>query len=112
MSMIAQLAVKRNILMHPKQTSVTLNRLAGGTVTYSHSYGYPEDETSGINSSSAATQTAQIVLYQDGETYPPAVDDWITKANGSTKFNIDRVTTQSNYATDRAVHICDCTRKS
>jgi hypothetical protein len=112
MSMIARLAVKRNVLMHPKQTAVVLNRLAGGTVAYAHAYGFPIDSTSGLASQSAATQTATIVLYQDGEAYAPEVDDWITQANGTTKFNISSVRTESNYASDRAVHTCNCTRKA
>jgi hypothetical protein len=112
MSMLARLAVRRNVLMHPKQTAVVLNRLAGGTVAYQHSYGFPIDATSGLASQSAATQTATIVLYQDGEAYAPEQDDWITQADGTTKFNINSVQTASNYESGRAVHTCNCTRKA
>ena len=112
MSLIEEIAVQRIIEIHPKQVAVTLNLIGGTTQTYESSYGYPEDTYSGIDSGGAAHQSAIIVLHQNGETYAPNVDDWITRADGTTKWNIDRINVALNFETGVATHTCTCTRKA
>lgn len=113
MSMIEEIAVPRIVEIHPKQTAVTLNLIDGvTTVAYASSYGFPEDEFSGLGQEQAAHQQAVICLHQQGEATAPYVGCWITKADGTTKFNIDHVQTSLNFVSGIAVHTCTCTRKA
>lgn len=112
MSMIEEIAVRRIVEMHPKQTAVVLHLLDGTAVSYASSYGFPEDEFTGLGTEEAANQQAVICLHQQGESTAPYVGCWITKADGTTQFNINRVQTSLNFQTGVAVHTCTCTRKA
>lgn len=116
MSMIAELAVKRTALMHPKQCTATLNLLDGTTTqAYASVYIYPITVTSGLGNQAMAVQNATICLHQQTETIAPMADNWITITSGpwsGTIWNVGHVETNSDYTTSTALHVCTCSRKA
>lgn len=86
-------------------TATLLIRAAGGTTTnqaYAYCYVNPISEDTGLASGGTPNYSANIELFQEGETYAPRVDDAIT-VNGVT-YRINSVRTRLNADTGYAIH--------
>lgn len=99
--------------LQPKSRAATLHvRGASDTFTdvaYAYSYTHPIEAISGVEKEGAPYAETTLVLYQEGETSAPHIDDKVTDSD-SHEWVIMKVLTRLNYKANWGVHRCTVRR--